>query len=108
LGVGPKGVVERGLADAAWKGEIFPMTHVVTLGDRGRLVLPAQVRRELNLEAGTPMVVRVHPDGSIHLRPFRTAAEQGLGLANRLGKPRKGAAVKALADARRREVEREG
>ncbi|HLI31213.1 MAG TPA: AbrB/MazE/SpoVT family DNA-binding domain-containing protein [Solirubrobacteraceae bacterium] len=80
---------------------------VITLGDRGRMVLPSPVRRELHLDAGTQLLVQAQPDGSVCLLPFRAAAEHGVGLAAKLG-PRKGSAVAALAAERRREAQQEG
>jgi AbrB family looped-hinge helix DNA binding protein len=43
---------------------------VIQLGDRGRLVLPAQVRHELGLEAGDRLVVRACANGVIELEPW--------------------------------------
>jgi AbrB family looped-hinge helix DNA binding protein len=85
----------------------LPMRQtVITLGDRGRMVLPSPLRRELHLEAGTRLLVEAQPDGSVHLRPFRAAAEQGYGLLNRIT-PRQGSAVADLAVERRHEAEQE-
>ncbi len=83
------------------------MVHnVITLGERGRMVLPSQLRRELDLDAGTQLLVEAQPDGSICLLPFRAAAEQGHGLLNRIA-PRKGSAVADLVAERRREADRD-
>jgi AbrB family looped-hinge helix DNA binding protein len=84
------------------------MAHtVITLGDRGRMVLPSPVRRQLHLEAGTRLVVEPQADGSVSLRPFRAAAEQGVGLANRIA-PRRGSPVADLGAERQREAAHEG
>lgn len=56
-----------------------PVEHV-TIGDRGRLVLPARVREELRLHAGTRVALSVEADGSLRLRPYRAIAQQGRGL----------------------------
>jgi AbrB family looped-hinge helix DNA binding protein len=58
------------------------MFHVeqVTLGDRGRLVLPARVRRSLGLHSGSRLALITEPDGSLRLRPYRAIAEQARGL----------------------------
>lgn len=86
----------------------MPMSQtVVTLGERGRMVLPSPLRHALHLQAGTRLLVEAQPDGSVCLRPFRAAAEQGYGLLNRIA-PRDGSAVADLGAERRREVEREG
>ena len=63
-------------------GTIVVMFHTerVTIGDRGRVVLPASVRRELGLEAGTVMLLTTESDGSLRLRTYRDAADDGRGL----------------------------
>lgn len=52
----------------------------VTIGDRGRLVLPSSVRSELGLTPGTRMLLSTEADGSIRLRPFRVVADKSRGL----------------------------
>lgn len=52
----------------------------ITVGDRGRVVLPAAVRAELGLEPGTRMLLRTEPDGSLRLLPYRTVAERSRGM----------------------------
>ncbi len=52
----------------------------VTIGDRGRLVLPASVRAALGLTPGTTMLLSTEQDGSLRLRPYRTVAEESRGL----------------------------
>jgi bifunctional DNA-binding transcriptional regulator/antitoxin component of YhaV-PrlF toxin-antitoxin module len=70
------------------------------------MVLPSPLRHELHLDAGSRLLVEAQPDGSVCLRPFRAAAEQGYGLLNRIA-PRTGSAVADLAAERKREVDRE-
>ena len=79
---------------------------IITLGDRGRMVLPASLRRELRLDAGTELLVQAQPDGSVCLRPFGAVAARGRGMLNEIA-PRKGSAVAELNAERRREVEQE-
>jgi AbrB family looped-hinge helix DNA binding protein len=59
-----------------------PTTEVeqVVVGDRGRLVLPAGVRAQLGLIAGTRLLLSTEADGSIRLRPYRAVADAGRGL----------------------------
>lgn len=47
----------------------YPMsgTHTVTVGDRGRLVVPAEVRDRLGLTEGTVLVLVEAPDGIVLL-----------------------------------------
>jgi AbrB family looped-hinge helix DNA binding protein len=52
----------------------------MTLGDRGRVVLPASIRNELGLKPGTQMVATTEADGSIRLRPYGMIAAAGVGL----------------------------
>lgn len=57
-------------------GEAFPAVpepaaYAVTMADRGRLVLPAEVRERLKIKAGDRLTLRVEPDGTIK---FQTAA----------------------------------
>lgn len=42
-------------------------THVVIMGDRGRFVVPAEVRRRRSLDEGTPLVVVDADDGLVVL-----------------------------------------
>lgn len=42
-------------------------TYTVTVGDRGRLVVPADVRERLGLTAGTVLVLVETPDGLVLL-----------------------------------------
>lgn len=54
----------------------YDMSHphyVVQLGERGRLVLPAPVRRLLGLEGGDQLVLELE-DGAVRLTPARTVA----------------------------------
>jgi AbrB family looped-hinge helix DNA binding protein len=76
----------------------------VTVGDRGRLVLPSAVRRELDLKPGTHMLLSTENDGSLRLRPYRAVAEQSRGLLRRLPG---GSMVDELLAERRAEAARE-
>lgn len=42
-------------------------TYYLLVGDRGRIVVPAEVRERAGLEAGTPLVLIEAPDGLILL-----------------------------------------
>lgn len=39
----------------------------VQIGERGKIVIPAPVRHQLGLEAGTPLTLTVSEDGTITL-----------------------------------------
>lgn len=42
-------------------------THTVVVGDRGRIVVPAEVRQRAGLSPGTPLVMLDSPDGLVLL-----------------------------------------
>ena len=42
-------------------------THIVHMGDRGRLVVPASMRERLGLAPGTPLVLVEEQDGLVVL-----------------------------------------
>ena len=42
-------------------------THTVVVGDRGRIVVPAEVRDEAGLVAGTALVLLATPEGLVLL-----------------------------------------
>ncbi|MQA85238.1 MAG: AbrB family transcriptional regulator [Streptosporangiales bacterium] len=50
------------------------------LGDRGRLVLPAAVRRRLKLAKGDRLLISFERDGSLRVESARAQAERLRGL----------------------------
>ena len=60
---------------------IVPGRHVVRLGDRGRIVLPADVRRALGIEEGQELILIVQP-GQAEVRVTTRAeiARRGAGM----------------------------
>jgi AbrB family looped-hinge helix DNA binding protein len=54
--------------------------EVTHLGDRGRVVLPAGVRRRAGIRPGDQLLVTVEPDGSVRLVRRTEAIRRGLGL----------------------------
>jgi AbrB family looped-hinge helix DNA binding protein len=84
------------------------MSHAerrVVVGDRGRIVLPAEVRAALGLSEGTPLLLRTEPDGSLRLTPYAAVARASRGELAKLGPPTD--AVNELLRERRRETARE-
>ncbi|MGI8863219.1 MAG: AbrB/MazE/SpoVT family DNA-binding domain-containing protein [Solirubrobacteraceae bacterium] len=77
----------------------------VTIGDRGRLVLPSSVRSALGLKPGTRMLLSTEADGSLRLRPYSAVAEQNRGVFADLTE--RGSLVDELLADRRVEAERE-
>jgi AbrB family looped-hinge helix DNA binding protein len=78
----------------------------VVVGDRGRVVLPSDIRASLGLEPGDRMLLSTDADGSLRLRPYRTVAAQGLGLLADLA-PGGDSMVDELIAERRAEARRE-
>ncbi len=77
----------------------------VTLGDRGRLVLPSSVRSALGLERGTRMLLSAEDDGTLRLRPYRVVAQESRGLLADLVK--QGSLVEELLAERRAQAQDE-
>ncbi|MDQ2758868.1 MAG: AbrB/MazE/SpoVT family DNA-binding domain-containing protein [Actinomycetota bacterium] len=80
-------------------------TEQVTIGDRGRLVLPSSVRTALDLKPGTRMLLSTEADGSLRLRPYRAVADQSRGLFSSLAAA--GSLVDELISERRAEADRD-
>lgn len=59
------------------------MSGTTTVEDRGRVVIPADVRRRLGIKPGTELEVDVR-DGGILMKPLRrVSAKDLLGIAGR-------------------------
>jgi AbrB family looped-hinge helix DNA binding protein len=52
----------------------------IVVGDRGRVVLPSEVRLELGLKPGSKLLLSTEKDGSLWLRPYRSVADQNRGM----------------------------
>ncbi len=78
----------------------------VVVGDRGRVVLPSEVRSALGLVPGSRMLLSTEKDGSLRLRPYRSVADQGRGMLAGL-EPAGESMVDELLAERRREAVRE-
>ncbi len=77
----------------------------VVLGDRGRLVLPAPLRRCLDLQPGERLIVRVDPEGGFRVFSARDLARRSRGLYRDLA-PGRSLADELIAE-RREEARRE-
>jgi AbrB family looped-hinge helix DNA binding protein len=75
----------------------------IVVGDRGRVVLPADVRSALGLKTGSRMLLSTEGDGSLRLRPYRSVADQGRGMLAGLA-PEGESMVDELLAERRREA----
>ena len=76
----------------------------VRLGDRGRLVLPAVVRRQLQLQAGERLLLMVD-SGSVRIVPARLQVRETRGIYRHLA-PKRSLAEELIAE-RRAEATRE-
>jgi AbrB family looped-hinge helix DNA binding protein len=78
--------------------------YAVRLGDRGRLVLPAELRHALGFSAGDELVARLDGDG-VRIVSRRQLARQARGLLRATAKQRD--LVAELLAERRQEVAQE-
>jgi len=78
----------------------------VSVAARGRIVLPAGVRRALALEEGDRLQLTVEPDGSLRLRSYAAVARSMRGAFRGVA-PGRSLADELVAE-RRREAEGEG
>lgn len=51
----------------------------ISVGDRGRIVLPARIRRRLGLQPGDHLLAEVEADGSLRLVPRHVAVRRDRG-----------------------------
>ena len=84
------------------------MAHILNsrfslnLGDRGRVVLPAEIRSKMGLTQGDRLLGTLEPDGSLRLTPYGTVAEAGVGMFAGVSPERR--LTDELAAERRREA----
>src|SRR3954464_12001290 len=86
--------------------EVPPLAVSVTVAERGRLVLPAEVRERLHIRAGDRLALVVDADGTIRLQTGDVLARSLLGAYKHLSPGRR--AVDELIKERRREAAMEG
>jgi AbrB family looped-hinge helix DNA binding protein len=55
-------------------------TYVLHLGDRGRLVLPSELRKSLGLKTGEELVLTVDEDGGMRLTSRRQRLDRLQGM----------------------------
>jgi AbrB family looped-hinge helix DNA binding protein len=61
-----------------------PAAYAVTMADRGRLVLPAEVRERLKIKEGDRLTLRVDPDGTLRLQTAEVFAHSLVGMFKHL------------------------
>jgi AbrB family looped-hinge helix DNA binding protein len=77
-------------------------SHVLTVGERGRLVIPAELRRALGIEPGSTLIARVDDGGRLVLEDRRAVARRLRGSWGPM--PGGRSAVDELLDERRAEA----
>jgi len=86
---------------------IITMSHKerfsLVLGVRGRIVLPAKVRRRLGIEEGDPLVLVVEDGGTISISSLRERARRARGMFRKKAKGR--SLATELIEERRKESE---
>ncbi len=82
-----------------------PQQHEILIGERGRLVLPAEVRETLGLSAGDKLVLTVDSEGTMLLRSLRERLRKSRGLFRSIHPER--VLSRELLEERRREAKRE-
>jgi len=88
--------------DADESIEAPPLALSVTVAERGRLVLPAEVRERLHIRDGDRLALVVEADGTIRLQTGDVLARSLLGAYKHLSPGRR--AVDELIKERRREA----
>ena len=81
-----------------------PGVYHVTVTDRGRLVLPAEIREKLEIRDGDRVAVAVEEDGSISITTKEVAIRQLRGMFKHLNRPGQPLASDRLIAERRREA----
>jgi AbrB family looped-hinge helix DNA binding protein len=80
-------------------------SFIVTLGERGRLVIPAELRHQLGLEPGDRLILRLDPAGGIRVMTQREVAHRFAGILKDLAPGR--SLVDELIAERREEARHE-
>ena len=84
-----------------------PGVYHVTVTDRGRLVLPAEVRERLKIRDGDRVAVSVEEDGTIEIETLDVAIRKFRGMFKHLNRPGRPRASDRLIAERRREARME-
>lgn len=57
---------------------------IARVDDRGRVLLPTEVRRRLEMHPGDELIITEEPGGALRLQSRRAAAQSLIGLAGQL------------------------
>jgi AbrB family looped-hinge helix DNA binding protein len=80
---------------------VHDAVHFVTMADRGRLVLPADVRERLKIREGDRIAISIEPDGALTLLTHEVALDRLQGMYEHLAKPGRLASDELIAERRR-------
>ena len=86
--------------DAELEYRPIPVFHV-TVTDRGRLVLPAEIREKLKIRDGDPVALTLEDDGLVTLQTREVALQRFTGMFKHLAKPGRLASDELIAERRR-------
>ena len=78
-----------------------PSVYHVTVTDRGRLVLPAEIREKLKIRDGDRVAVSIEEDGTISVTTREVAVSHLRGMFKRPGKRGRLASDELIAERRR-------
>src|SRR5712692_5884145 len=98
----PASRVAETVVEYAASPVVEPSVYSVTMADRGRLVLPAEVRERLNINEGDRLAVILEQDGTIKLQTRAVAIRNLRGAFKHLAPGR--SLVDELIAERRREA----
>ena len=84
-----------------------PGVYHVTVTDRGRLVLPVEIRETLEIRDGDKVAVSVEADGTIEIETRDVAIRKMRGMFKHLNRPGQPLASDRLIAERRREARME-
>jgi AbrB family looped-hinge helix DNA binding protein len=86
---------------------MFESKCVVEIKEDGRVLVPASIRKALNLPQGGKVILHVTKDGTLHVIPFRKAIERAQDLFRRLVPEGGGNVVDEFIAERREEARKE-
>lgn len=79
----------------------IPPVYHITVADRGRLVLPAEVRERLKIADGDRVSLTLEDDGRVTLQTREVAIRRLRGMFKHLAKPGERASDRLIAERRR-------
>src|SRR5438874_3955983 len=97
----PGRVRETAAVYGAPAGRPQPLGFKVTVADRGRMVLPAEVRERLKIKDGDWLTLVLEPNGEIRMLTGAVYASRLRGMFKHLARPGRSAADDLVADRRR-------